>query len=134
MALANLGRGAEAIRAFKACERLSFADHAVAPFHAELGLCHLLEGEWAEAEAACDQSLAVQPDFLPALKGKAIAAALQGKEQLAFATVARLRDVEPTMTIEQHLRPMVRHSRAAERLAEPVAVLRRLWTETGGER
>jgi TolB-like protein len=133
MTLANLGRGAEAIQAFKACERLSFVDHAVAPFHAELGLSYLLEGEWAEAEAACDQSLAVQPDYLPGLKGKAMAAALRGKEQLALATVARLRDAEPTMTIEQHVRPMIRHSRAAERLAEPVAVLRRLWAETGGD-
>jgi TolB-like protein len=132
-ALVHFGRGAEAIEALKACERFSPTDQLAMGTYFQLGLAYLIEGEWAEAEAAFDRGLAAQPDIAPALKGKAIAAALQGNDQLALAMVARLRDVEPAMTIDQHVRQMARHKRAAERLAEPVAALRRLWAATEDE-
>jgi TolB-like protein/cytochrome c-type biogenesis protein CcmH/NrfG len=132
-ALNMLGRGADAIEAFREFDRLSPTDHAILGAYANLGMSHLLEGQWAEAEAAYDLSLAVQPDAPLPLQGKAVAAALQGKEQLAVATVRRLRDIEPQITLDQVLRPLIWHSRAAERLAEPVAVLRRLWAASEGD-
>jgi tetratricopeptide (TPR) repeat protein len=128
-----LGRGADAIEAFREFDRLSPTDHAILGAYANLGMSHLLEGQWAEAEAAYDLSLAVQPDAPLPLQGKAVAAGLQGKEQLALATVRRLRDIEPQITLDQLLRPLIWHSRAAERLGEPVAVFRRLWAATAGD-
>jgi TolB-like protein/cytochrome c-type biogenesis protein CcmH/NrfG len=128
-----LGHGAEAIQAFRELDRLTPTDHAILGAYANLGLSHLLESEWAEAETAYDQSLAVQPDSPQSLMGKAVAAALQGKEQIALATLRRLRDVEPQMILGQLVRLLTWHGRAAERLGEPVVALRRLWVATEGD-
>jgi tetratricopeptide (TPR) repeat protein len=133
MAFIMLGRGADAVEALKEFDRVSPADQALAASYFHLGHAHLLEGAWSAAEAAYDQSLAVQPDAYPALLGKGVAAALQGDEQSALATIRRLREVEPTATIDQLVRSMLRHKQAAERLKEPAATLRRLWAATEGE-
>ena len=75
----------------------------------------------------------MSPDYYNALKWKAIVATLQGKEEAALATIRRLRQVEPDMAIDQHIRQMQFYSGLADRMAEPVAILRRLWEETEGE-
>jgi TolB-like protein len=133
MAFNMLGRGADAAEALKEFDRLSPADQAVAGSYLQLGLAYLLEGAWAEAEAAYEQALTAEPDVSAALQGKAVAAALQGNEQLALATIRRLRVAEPTVTIDQHERAMLRYKQAADRLAAPVAAFRRLWAAVEAE-
>ena len=59
-------------------------------------------------------------------------AAHRGEEPVALATVRRLREVEPDMTIDQHVRLMVRAPKLALRIGEHVATLRRLWATSGG--
>jgi hypothetical protein len=93
----------------------------------------LLEGQLAEAEAAVDKALAFQADSFLALKWKAIIAAQTGNEEVAKATIRRLREVEPEISIDQHVRQMVHWPKLAERSDATIATLRRLWDETGGD-
>jgi TolB-like protein len=130
IALLELGRTAEAITAFTQEERHSSyfgVRHAVP---ALLAICYLLEDQSDKADEALDQSLAHFPDYGVALKWKAIAAAQRGDEQVALVFVRRLREVEPQMSIDQHVRQIVRNPNIAERTREHVAALRRLWDAT----
>jgi Flp pilus assembly protein TadD len=133
-ALCHLGRTTEAIAAFNDHYRLSPTDDARNGALANLGYCHLLEGQLAEAEVAVDQALAFQADSFLALKWKAIVAAQRGNEEIAKATAKRLRDVEPAISIDQHVRQMVRWPKLAERSGALVATLRRLWAATEDHR
>jgi tetratricopeptide (TPR) repeat protein len=126
----ELGRTAEAIAAFNEELRLTTYDAIRNTGLAYLGVCHLLEGRLADAEAAIDRSLALQPDLDITLKWKAIVAAERGNEQLALATVRRLREVEPEMAIEQHVRQVTFSPNVADRTGEYMAVLQRLWVAT----
>jgi TolB-like protein len=129
----ELGRTTEAIAALLAMDRLT----AFVPFRylalADLGRCYHLEDRLEEAEAVLDRSLALFPDFGVALKWRAIVAAQLGKKNVAQAAVRRLREVEPALTIEQHVGPLVDHPYLADRSAPAVATLRRLWEATEGE-
>jgi len=98
-----------------------------------LGVCLCLEGEPAEAEAALDRSLALSPDYGVALMWKSVVATQQGRDHAARATVLQLREAEPEMSIDQHLRLLVYYPVFRERLTEAVAIFRRLWDETGGD-
>jgi TolB-like protein len=130
----ELGRTAEAIAAFTEELRLTTHDPIRNTGHAYLGVCYLLEGRPEEAEAAIDRSLALRPDLDVTLKWKAIVAASRGNEELALATVRRLREVEPEMTIEQHVRQVTFSPNVAERSGEYMATLQRLWVATGNGR
>jgi Flp pilus assembly protein TadD len=126
----ELGRTADAIVAFTQAEhRHSYfgVRHAVL---ASLAICHLLEGQADQADALLDQALAHFADYGIALKWKAIAAAQRGDEQGALTFARRLREVEPQMSIDQHIRQIARSPHLAERTGEQVAVLRRLWKAT----
>jgi len=132
-ALELAGQTGEAITAYENQVRLTAFDVNRYNGLANLGRCLVLEGRPVEAEAALDQSLALHPDYASALKWKAIAAAMMGNEATALAMVMRLREVEPTRSIDQHVRQMLFYKRLADRLAEPIATLRRLWDATEGE-
>jgi TolB-like protein len=126
-----LGRTADAIVAYTQQDRLApvfyyFEFHALA----QLGWAYILEGRRQEAEAAIDRALTLHPEFHASLKWKAILLAHRGEEQAALATVRRLREVEPTMSIDHHVRQMMLISRLAERSAVHVDTLRRLWDAT----
>jgi len=97
-----------------------------------LGMAYLLDGKPDQAKQAFDRSLALHPDYHVTLKWKAITAARLGDEELALDTVRRLREAEPAKTIDQHVRQMMVYKGLGERLAEPVATLRRLWDATEG--
>jgi TolB-like protein/Flp pilus assembly protein TadD len=127
-----LGRTADAIAAYTQQDRLT-AFYYYFGFHAlsQLGWAYILEGRRDEAEAAIDRALALHPEFHAALKWKAILLAHRGEEQAALATVRRVREVEPTISIDQHVRQMMPIPRLDERSAEHVATLRRLWDATG---
>jgi TolB-like protein/Tfp pilus assembly protein PilF len=127
-----LGRTADVIAALTRQDCLTPVDLTRYLALAELGICHLLEGRPEEAEEMIDRALALHPDFHVALKWKAIVAAHRGKEAEAIATVRRLRDVEPTMSIDQHVWQIVQHPKLAECTTEEVATLRRLWSVIGG--
>jgi TolB-like protein len=125
-----LGRTADAIAALEQRERHTPSSVQSTP--ALLGACYWLEGRPGEAEAAIDRALALHPNFDIALKWKAIMAAHRGDEQSAREIVKRLRDAEPTRSIDQHARQMFGYPRLRERSTEAVAILRRLWNETEG--
>jgi TolB-like protein/Tfp pilus assembly protein PilF len=130
IALLELGRTVEAIAAFTQEERRNSyfgVRHAVP---ALLAICYLLEGQADKADEALDQSLAHFPDYGVALKWKAIAAAQRGNEQVALVSIRRLKEVEPQMSLDQHVRQIVRNPYIAERTVEHVATLRRLWDAT----
>ena len=133
MVCVQVGRTADAIAAFMQQDRL--APHDLVRFNglAFLGMCLFLEGQPEAAEEALDQSLALNPDHHLTLKWKAIVAAHRGKEQVALATIGRLREVEPEMTIDQHVRQMTFSPKLAAHTGEHVTTLRRLWAETGSD-
>jgi len=125
-----VGSTSDAIAAYE--REISIASHDTQQYAAlgNLGRCYLLEGKLAEGETALDRSLGAYPDYDVNLKWKSIAAALRGKEETALANVKRLREVEPDKSIDQHVRQMMFYKGLADRLTEPVAILRRLWAET----
>jgi TolB-like protein len=132
-ALLKLGRTSEAIAAFEDYDRLSSTDDARNGALTMIGQCYFLERRLPEAETALDEALAFQADSALALKWKAVVASRRGDEKLALATARRLREAEPDMTVDQHVRQITRWPKLAERSAEAVAELRRLWAQTEGE-
>ena len=92
-----------------------------------LGMCLLLEGRTEEAEVALDRALMLHPDHHMALKWKALVLARNGQEETALAIVRRLRQVEPGMTIEHHVRQMLFSPHLASRSVDEISTLRRLW-------
>jgi len=129
-AYAMAGRTAEAIREAEQRDRLKFDSLTQYSMHAIAAMCYFLEGQPDKALEACDRSLALHPDWAVALKWKAIAASALGDESAALTATRRLRAAEPEMGIENHIRQMTYHHGLADRLAEPIATLRRLWDET----
>jgi TolB-like protein/Tfp pilus assembly protein PilF len=124
------GRTTEAIAAYKEQLRLAPRDVHRAAALMILGICLYIESEVAEAATALDRSLALNPDYCVALMWKAVVAARQGQEQTAKATVLRLRDAEPGMSIDQHLRLLVYYPMYREQLTGTVTIFHRLWEET----
>jgi TolB-like protein/Flp pilus assembly protein TadD len=127
------GNTAKAIAAYKQQDRLTSSDASRYQALGNLGRCLAIEGKLAEAEDALGRALALHPGYANSLKWKAIVSAQRGDERTALATVRHLRQAEPAMTIEHHVRQILFYTRLADRLAEPVAILRRLWQETEGE-
>jgi TolB-like protein/Tfp pilus assembly protein PilF len=128
-----LGRTADAIAAFTRQDRLTAFGAVKVLGLVMLGIACLLEGQPVEAEAALDRALGLHPDSHVALKWKAIVAAHRGQEAQAIDAVRRLREVEPSMSIDQHVWQIVRSPKLAERTTQEVATLRRLWDATGGD-
>jgi tetratricopeptide (TPR) repeat protein len=132
VALLEQGRTVDAIAAFTKVEHHHSyfgVRHAVL---ASLAICYLLEGQPDQADEVLDQSLAYFPDYGVALKWKAIAAAQRGDEKSALIFVRRLREVEPQMSIDQHVRQIDRNRKIAERAAGHIDTLGRLWAQTEG--
>jgi len=129
-ALLHLGRISEAIAAFERQDDLSSHDMVRYLGHCQRGICHALEGRLSEAVEALDRSLALHPEYHNTLKWKAIVSSQRGDEEDALATTRRLREAEPDKSIEQHVRQVMSYNAIADRLAEPIATLRRLWEET----
>jgi tetratricopeptide (TPR) repeat protein len=128
-----VGRTADAIVAAEEHDRLTPPDLKRSASLVLLGVCYWLEGKPGEAETAVDRALALHPDWDMALHWKAILAAQRGQEQAARDLMKRLREVEPTKSLDQQVRGMWRYPSLRERLAEAIAILRRRWDETGGE-
>jgi adenylate cyclase len=124
------GDTAKAIAAYEQQDRLTSNDTSRYQALGNLGRCLAIEGRFDKAEEALDRSLALHPDYANTLKWKAIVAALQGDNGTALATIKRLREAEPLISIDRHVRQILFYTRLADRLAEPVAILRRLWQET----
>jgi TolB-like protein len=127
------GDTAKAITAYEQQDRLTSNDTSRYQALGNLGRCLAIEGRLDKAEEALDRSLALHPDYANTLKWKAIVAALRGDNGTALATVMRLREAEPSISIDRHVRQILFYARLADRLAEPVAILRRLWQQTEGE-
>jgi TolB-like protein len=127
-----LGRIDEAIAAFAQQERLTSLDTARYIGLACLGQCLFLAGKPDEAEAALDRALALNPDFHVALKWQAVVAAYLGDEATARAIIRRLREAEPQVTLDEHIHQIEWMRKLAERTAEPIGILRRLWEATEG--
>jgi hypothetical protein len=58
-----------------------------------------------------------------------------GNAREAAAVLMRLREVEPDMLIDEHVRRLINWNlpELSARAAEPAAILRRLWDETQGD-
>jgi TolB-like protein/Flp pilus assembly protein TadD len=133
LAYITLGRTTDAIAAFKRQDRSTPFDRHRYVSLMRLGMSYLLEGQPDEAEAAIDRSLGLHPNYHVTLIWKAIVAARRGKEPAAIAVIRRLREVEPAMSIDQHVWQIDHNPHLAERTIEAVAILRRLWADTGGD-
>jgi cytochrome c-type biogenesis protein CcmH/NrfG len=128
------GLTADAIAAFRKLERIAPNDTEFGAFAMlMLGVCLCVEDEPAEAEAALDRSLALNPDNNQPLMWKAIAAAQQGNEQVARDAIMRLREAEPGISLDQHVHLMLFNPGLRDRLTGAVAILRGLWDATGGD-
>jgi TolB-like protein/Tfp pilus assembly protein PilF len=128
-----LGRTQEAIAAYADQLRCKGYDFLRANACMLSGWCHLLEGRPQEADEALDQALALNPEATIALKFKAIAEALLGREKRALATMRRLRELTPDMTLDQHIHFITVNPRLGRRSGEHIAILRRLWEATEAE-
>jgi adenylate cyclase len=127
-----LGKTMETIDAIDRQDRIGIADNMRAGGQSMLGICLFIEGRTAEAEAAVDIALAIQPNYYVALRWKAIVAAELGKEQSAKATIKLLRSLEPGRSIEDYL-DSPRHLPVEHpRKYEAIEILRRLLEETEG--
>jgi TolB-like protein/Tfp pilus assembly protein PilF len=129
---AALGRTSEAIPVLLDYERLTNAAPNLPIALYNLGMCYFLEGRLDEAEAALDRALVIDPELHLALKWKAIVLARQGREAAGVRAIRRMRELEPELSLENHLRQMIRSRRLGERADEPTAILRRLWQAAEG--
>jgi TolB-like protein len=127
-----MGRISAAIDAFSRQLEIPYqgVERAAALQSLGIGLC--IEGRLAEAEDAIGRALAVNPHFPLALCLKAVVAALQGQEPAARALIMQLREVEPDLSPEQHLRTVTNHPLLRERAQDLIATFHRLWAETVG--
>jgi TolB-like protein/Flp pilus assembly protein TadD len=128
-----MGRVADTIIAFEKFQRLAPAEAVRHMALQELGLCLCMEGRLTEAEAVLDRAIALDPQFGPTFRWKAIAAAELGKEAAARDAMMWLRQAEPGLSGDQHERNMLRIPAMAPHMAKAVAIFRRLWAETGGD-
>jgi TolB-like protein/predicted Zn-dependent protease len=124
------GNMADAIAVYEQQDRLTSHDANRYQTLGNLGRCLAVEGRLAEAEETLDRALALHPDYANTLKWKAIVSAQRGDQRTAISTVKRLREAEPSMSIDQHVRQIMFYTVLQDRLSEPAAILRRLWDET----
>jgi len=128
--LVALGRTAEAIPAFEKYAKLAPHDPHRAIALVYVGMCQFLEGQMSEAQTSLDAAQAIQPGYYLVTKWKAIIEAANGNEQGAIALVRQLRELETDMPLETHVQQMRQTRSLAERSAEAVEILRRLWAAT----
>jgi TolB-like protein len=128
-----LGKTGDAIAAFTEQLRLAPRDLNRPTALMLLGVSFYAEGKWADAEKALDHSLSLHPDYHVSLAWKAVVAAQLDKEQVARDSVIRMREAEPGLTIEHHLRMLIYYPNFRERFAQAAGTLRSLWDETGGD-
>jgi TolB-like protein len=126
------GRTKDAIAAFTDQIRLAPRDMNRATALMLLGVSLYAEGRQGEAEDALNESLSLHPDYHVTLAWKAVVAACRGDIRAARETVVQMRESEPGLTIDQHLRMLVYYPNYQERFAEAAATLRNLWAETEG--
>ena len=123
----NLGRTAEAIAEFDADERLAPHSNLRYVSLATRGLAYLIQGQVAEASASLDRSLQLNPNFLLTLKWKAIVAAMLDHPHEASDAVRRMREAEPTYTLELHEAQNLRAVPDKALSAKANAILRKIW-------
>jgi TolB-like protein/Flp pilus assembly protein TadD len=128
-----LGQTKEAIDALTHQDSLTPNDNTRPMSLSCLGMAYFLEGRSTEAGAPIERALGLRPDLGMALKWKAIVAADLGNESEAIATFQRVREVEPDITLEQHVWQLEQFQNIAGRKAEAIAILRRLWQMTSGK-
>lgn len=130
ISLVSLGRTGEALVAYQDFARVVRSSNLWPVAHIYAGMSYYLEGQMAEAQAALDLALGIYPGYFLALKWKAIVAAADGDEQAGIALIRRIQDIEPAMTLDMHVGQILHNPNLAERSAEAVAILSRLWNAT----
>jgi tetratricopeptide (TPR) repeat protein len=128
-----LGRTGDAIAAYAEQLNCKDYDNPRPAGYTFSGWCYLLEGKPQEADRALEQALALNPNFFLALIFKSIAEVLLGQEKRALATVRRLRELTPGITVDHHIHFITQNPLLAARSGEHIAILRRLWDATGGD-
>jgi TolB-like protein len=131
IAYTGVGRFEEAIARSAEYERRSRGAYYSPVVLWNLAVTLYLVGRAADADAALDRSMAIHPNFVQSLKWKAITSASLGRPDVAIATLRRMREVEPSIGLDQHIQQMMFAPAMAPHMTEAVATLRRLWTETG---
>jgi TolB-like protein/Tfp pilus assembly protein PilF len=127
---AGTGRTTEAIATIATYESLTRL-HRHRPVAIWIrGMCEFLEGRYAEAANSFDRSLAIHPDFTNSLKWKAIVVSHLGDETAALAIIRRIKELEPGISLEQHIWQMIRITKMGELCADAAATFRRLWEAT----
>jgi TolB-like protein len=131
-----LGRPAEVIKAIGKEEliglqnSIGLSNNIRWGTQAQLAICLFIEGRSAEAEAAIDDSLMLQPTYYLSIRWKAIIAADLGKEGSARASIRLLRQTEPGKSIEEYLDSPKHLPIEHPRKYEAIEILRRLLEES----
>jgi Tfp pilus assembly protein PilF len=129
-ALILLNRFDEGIAQFDTEMKAAPGAHTQYLSHGWQGNAHIRAERWAEAEAALDRALALNPDFSLALVGKAFLCRRDGRTAEARGLFLRARQAEPTVTLalwELRIRRRFVRNPVAEVLVQHI---RALWAET----
>jgi TolB-like protein/Flp pilus assembly protein TadD len=96
------------------------------------GMAYFAQGRLAEADAAFERSLKLNPAWIWGLKWKAILASILGRDEEALQLVRELRDAEPHITLTHHQAQTSLWMPDKDRAGAANEVLRSLWSETDG--
>ena len=128
-----LGQTSEALIAYSAQLNCRGFDNTRSIAFFCIAWCHMLEGCTSEAKEAIDQGLALNPHSVTLLKLRAIVEAMMGRRKAAKATILQIREIEPTMSLEQHLSYFKANPRLAKQMSEHFAVFEEVWNASNFE-
>jgi TolB-like protein/Flp pilus assembly protein TadD len=132
LATAHLGLGYNeaAIAELDAEERIAPHDGIRYVSCALRGMAYFAQGRLAEADAALERSLKLNPAWILGLKWKATVASILGRDEEAWQLVRELREAEPHITLAYHQAQTSQWIPDKDRAGAANEVLRSLWPAT----
>jgi tetratricopeptide (TPR) repeat protein len=132
LATAHLGLGYNeaAIAELDAEERIAPHDGIRYVSCALRGMAYFAQGRLAEADAALERSLKLNPAWILGLKWKATVASILGRDEEALQLVRELREAEPHITLAYHQAQTSQWIPDKDRAGAANEVLRSLWPAT----
>jgi tetratricopeptide (TPR) repeat protein len=93
-------------------------------------MAYFAQGRLAEADAALERSLKLNPAWILSLKWKATVASILGRDEEALQLVRELREAEPHISLTYHLAQTSLWIPDKERAGAANEVSRSLWSGT----
>lgn len=124
-----LGRTTDAIEALQAqlcCVGLD-SSRSIALYL--LALCNLAENRLEAARDFAAQGIAHNPQSVLLLRIKAIVEASLGNEAASITSIRQIIEIEPEMTLEQHVNSLIINPAVAPRVEEHLGPFCRLWAQ-----